>query len=155
MAVRLVAYLMSVGHTPTFAAAVAGLLGILSVAGRLAMAGLTRRRTVTTVTATVFATQGIALAGLILIGRSEAGAVASVAAFGLGFGMATIARPAIVAERYGVIGYATLAGYLVVMAVIAAACLTAAVCLAALPASERGRARLGARGSSGPAARAH
>jgi hypothetical protein len=108
----------------------------------------------------VFATQGIALAGLILIGGSEAGAVASIAAFGLGFGVATIARPAIVAERYGVNGYATLAGilatpttlakagaplgaaalaasagYLVVLAVIAAACLTAAVCLAALPAS--------------------
>jgi MFS family permease len=65
MAVHVVAYLMSVGHTPTFAAAVAGLLGILSVAGRLAMAGLTRRRTVTAITATVFATQGIALAGLI------------------------------------------------------------------------------------------
>lgn len=160
MAVHLVAYLMSVGHTPTFAAAVAGLLGILSVAGRIAMAGLSRRRTVSAVTATMFAMQGIAAVGLILIGRNGPGAVASVAAFGLGFGVATIARPAIVAERYGVNGYATLAGilatpttlakagaplgaaalaasagYFVVMAVIAAACLTAAVCLAALPAS--------------------
>ncbi|MFJ1538993.1 MFS transporter [Micromonospora chalcea] len=44
IAVHLVGYLTSRGHPATFAAAVAGLLGVLSVAGRLVLTGARRVR---------------------------------------------------------------------------------------------------------------
>ena len=43
------------------------------------------------------------------LGRSTGGAAVCVIAFGLGFGVATIARPAILADRYGTARYATIA----------------------------------------------
>jgi MFS family permease len=156
VAVHLVTYLMTLGHPAPLAAAVAGMLGIASVAGRLATAGLTRWLPVTVVTAIVFAGQGVAICGLLLTGRGVAGAVASVLTFGLGFGVATITRPAVLVDRYGTVRYATIAaslatpttlakagaplaaaavattaGYSTVMAGVAAACLVAAGCFAA------------------------
>ncbi len=53
IAVHLVAYLTELGHTPGFAASVAGLLGILSVTGRLATTATTRRPSAGTATAIV------------------------------------------------------------------------------------------------------
>lgn len=108
--VHLVAYLSVLGHPAALAATVAGLLGILSVTGRLVTTGLFRRVGTVTVTAAVFAMQGLAIAALPAVGRTLAGAIACVALFGLGFGVATIARPALLADRYGTADYATLAG---------------------------------------------
>ncbi|HEY2671677.1 MAG TPA: MFS transporter, partial [Rugosimonospora sp.] len=68
LAVHLVAYLTELGHNPGFAATIAGLLGILSVTGRLATTATTRRLSPGTVTAIVFAIQGAAAACLPLIG---------------------------------------------------------------------------------------
>jgi MFS family permease len=156
IAVHLVAYLTTFGHPPAFAATVAGLLGVLSVTGRLVTTGLRRRYQTTTVTAAVFALQAVAVAVLPLVGRSTTGAVTCVVVFGLGFGVSTIARPALLAERYDTAAYATLAGalalpataakagaplaaaalsvtsggYTSVMVAVAAACLVAAVGLA-------------------------
>jgi MFS family permease len=53
--VHLVGYLISRGHPATFAATAAGLLGVLSVTGRLVLNGARRRLPVTTIVATVFA----------------------------------------------------------------------------------------------------
>jgi predicted MFS family arabinose efflux permease len=156
--VLLVAFLRQAGHTATVAAALAGLLGVLSVTGRLATTGLARRHGMTTVTAAVLAIQAIGIAALPYLGQSVAGAAACVIAFGLGFGVATIARPAIVAARYGTARYATIAGTLtlpmtvakavaplgaalltpgVFMAVAAGACLSAAALLTATNRSSR------------------
>jgi predicted MFS family arabinose efflux permease len=121
LTVHLVAALISWGHTPTFAAGVAGLLGLLSVAGRLITTGLQRRLGVTPVTATVFAVQAVAAALLPLVGASAFGSVGAVIGFGLGFGVATIAKPVLLAERYDTRRYATLAGILVVPTTIAKA----------------------------------
>jgi predicted MFS family arabinose efflux permease len=121
IAVHLVAYLTILGHSPAFAATVAGLLGVLSVAGRLVTTGLRRRQATTTVTAAVFAVQAAAIAVLPLVGRSSAGAVTCVVLFGLGFGVSTIARPALLADRYDTAAYATLAGTLALPATIAKA----------------------------------
>jgi hypothetical protein len=44
------------------------------------------------------------------VSRSLVGAALCVVAFGVGFGVATIAKPAIVADRYGTARYATIAG---------------------------------------------
>ncbi|MFU8849565.1 MFS transporter [Micromonospora sp. SL1-18] len=55
--VHLVSYLTSRGHPATFAATAAGLLGVLSVTGRLVLTGARRRLPVTTIVAGVFAIQ--------------------------------------------------------------------------------------------------
>ncbi|MEW1846978.1 MFS transporter [Nonomuraea angiospora] len=112
MGVLLVTYLITLGHAPVFAAAVAGLLGVLSVTGRLVTTGLQGRWSVALITAVMFGVQGLAAVLLPLVGRSTAGAVAGVVLFGLGFGVGTIARPALLADRYGTGAYASLSGAL-------------------------------------------
>jgi predicted MFS family arabinose efflux permease len=121
MSVHLVAYLIDAGHPATFAATVAGLLGVLSVTGRLATTGLQRRLRTTTVVAAVFALQAVAAACLPIVARTNTGAILAVVGFGLGFGVATIARPALLADRYGTDGYATISGLLTVPMTLAKA----------------------------------
>jgi MFS family permease len=112
LSVHLVAYLVELGHRPAFAATIAGGLGVLSVTGRLLTTGAQHRWPTTSVVATVFAVQAAGALALPLVGDSAAGAAAAVLAFGLGFGVATIARPAILASRYGTEGFASLSGLL-------------------------------------------
>ena len=119
--VHLVAALTSWGHPATFAASVAGLFGVLSVTGRLATTGLQRRYRTATVVAAIFVVQAIAAAALPLTGRNPVAAVLAVTGFGLGFGVATIARPVLLAGRYDTSRYATIAGLLVVPVTIAKA----------------------------------
>jgi predicted MFS family arabinose efflux permease len=121
MAILLVTYLRHAGQPATVAATVSGLLGVLSVTGRVVTSGLARRYGMTTVTAAVFAIQAAGAAALPLVGGSLAGAIACVAAFGLGFGVATIARPAILADRYGTHRYATIAAAMAVPMALAKA----------------------------------
>ncbi|MCK2221815.1 MFS transporter [Actinomadura sp. ATCC 31491] len=112
MGVLLVTYLIALGHPPVFAAGVAGLLGVLSVTGRLVTTGLQARWRVALITAAMFGLQGLAALLLPLAGHSTAGAVGAVVLFGLGFGVATIARPALIADRWGTAAYASLSGAL-------------------------------------------
>jgi predicted MFS family arabinose efflux permease len=121
VSVHLVAYLTELGHPVRFAATTAGLLGILSVTGRLVTTAGTRRFTPGAVTAVVFVVQAAAVACLPVAGHHALGAVACVLGFGLGFGVPTIARPAMLAERYGTTAYATIAGILAVPLTVAKA----------------------------------
>jgi predicted MFS family arabinose efflux permease len=114
VSVLLVTYLRQAGHPTTVAATISGLLGVLSVAGRITTTGLARRHGMTTVAAAVFAIQAAGAFALPVAGGSLAGAIVCVTAFGLGFGVATIARPAILAERYGTHRYATIAAAMAV-----------------------------------------
>ncbi|MEU1689211.1 MFS transporter [Micromonospora sp. NPDC005707] len=110
--VHLVGYLTSRGHPATFAATIAGLLGVLSVTGRLVLTGARRRIRVTTVVATVFAIQAVAVLAMPFTAGTRVGAIVTVTGFGLGFGIASLATPALLAARYGTIAYATIAGRL-------------------------------------------
>jgi predicted MFS family arabinose efflux permease len=121
LTVHLVAYLIQLGHPATFAATIAGLLGVLSVTGRLAVTGLQRRIGLHSVVGAVFTIQAVAAVSLPLVGRTTLGAVTAVIGFGLGFGVATIARPALLAARYNTTGYATISGILTVPLTIAKA----------------------------------
>lgn len=106
--VLLIIYLTTLGHTPLFAATVAGLLGVLSVTGRLVTTGLRRRLPIAAITAVVFVLQAAGVATLPWAGASATGAIVCVILIGLGFGVATIARPAILAERYTTSAYASI-----------------------------------------------
>ena len=107
--VLLVAYLRHAGQPASTAATISGLLGVLSVTGRLATTGLARRHGMTAVTAAVFAVQAAGAAALPYVAGSLAWVAVCITGFGLGFGVATIARPAILAHRYGTHRYATIA----------------------------------------------
>jgi MFS family permease len=112
MTVHLVGFLQTAGHPATVAAAISGLLGALSVSGRLVVTVLTRRLSTSGVTAAVFAVQAAAAAALPAIATSTAGAVVAVLGFGIGFGVATLARPALLTTLFGTTGYASLSGRL-------------------------------------------
>lgn len=108
VAVHLVPYFREHGHSAAFAATATGALGALSVTGRLVATAAFRRSSTAAVTATIFSLQGVAVLILLAGGRSGVAAIAFVAIFGLGFGVGTIARAELLAERYGTHSYATL-----------------------------------------------
>lgn len=121
MTVHLVGFLTSRGHPATFAATIAGLLGVLSVTGRLLLTAAGRRLRLYRVVAAVFALQAVAAFSLPVIADSRAGAVAGVVAFGLGFGLASLTTPQLLADRYGTTAYASIAGALAALVTVAKA----------------------------------
>lgn len=117
IAILLVTYLIHLGHPPVLAATLAGLLGVLSVTGRLITTGLQTRLPAALIAAAIFALQGVAVLLLPLVGQSVAGAIGSVLTFGLGFGIASITLPHLLVARYGTAAYATLSGRIAVFSV--------------------------------------
>jgi predicted MFS family arabinose efflux permease len=107
VSVHLFPFLREQGHGVGFAAGVTGALGALSVTGRLVVTGLFSRLAPLQVTAGVFALQAGASVVLLAAPASTVAAVVFVLLFGLGFGVGTIARPALVVEGFGVARYAT------------------------------------------------
>ncbi len=122
IAVHLVLYLISLGHPPAVAATLAGLLGLLSVTGRIVTSVSLRWLPMATIAAIVLVIQGAAISLLPFTGKHLAGAIACLVLFGLGFGIASIATPAILLDRYGPHGYAATAGTLAMPVIIAKAC---------------------------------
>src|SRR5262245_34879387 len=85
MTVHLVGYLIHTGHPAVFAASIAGLLGVLSVTGRVVLTFAQRRLPLTTAVAVVFTIQASAVVSLPVFGGSRVGAALAVIGFGLGF----------------------------------------------------------------------
>ncbi|MBG0827231.1 MFS transporter [Planomonospora sp. ID67723] len=110
LAVHLVSYLTSLGHPVPFASLVTGLVGVLSVTGRLATTGMQRRWPAAAVSAAMFTVQAAGVALLPVLGGTAAGAIACVLLFGLGYGVGTIARPVLFAEHFGTANYGAIAG---------------------------------------------
>ena len=119
VAVHLVPFLREHGHSATFAAVATGALGALSVSGRLVLTAVVRRVPVAVVAATMFVVQGLGVLVLLVAGSTTWGAVVFVLLFGLGFGVGTIARRALLAESFGTARYATLVGLLGVVTTVA------------------------------------
>ena len=121
IAVHLVQYLISLGHPAVVAATLAGLLGLLSVTGRVVTTLSTRWLPMATIVGCILVAQGVAMSLLPVVGRQLPGAIACLVLFGLGFGVASIATPAILLDRYGATGYGTIAGTLAAPILIAKA----------------------------------
>lgn len=136
VSVHLVSYLVERGHPATFAATVAGLLGVLSVTGRLVLTTAARRRRMSSIVADIFVVQGLAALALAVVAGSAVGAVVAVVAFGIGFGVAAIAQPAMVVDIYGTAFFGTISGVLAVPVTLAKA--TAPVAAAATRTSTGG-----------------
>ncbi|MBO4204826.1 MFS transporter [Micromonospora echinofusca] len=130
MVVHLVGYLTGRGHPAIFAATVTGLLGVLSVTGRVVLTVARRFAPLTTVVAVIFGIQAVAAAALPVVATSRAGAVVAVVAFGLGFGVSSLAVPALLVDRYGTAAYGSIAGVLALPVTVSRA--TAPLAAAAL-----------------------
>jgi MFS family permease len=120
VSVHLVAYLREQHYSPGFAATWTGLIGAMSVTGRIVVTVLGRRWALAAATAAIFALQALAVAILLGIPGSV-GVVAFVILFGLGVGLISLVRAALVAEFYGVAAYASINGVLVLPLTIARA----------------------------------
>ena len=111
LTVHLIPYLIENGHSPTFAATVAGLFGLMSLAGRLTIGPLGDRYPRRWVTAGLMGMQVLGL-GVLALAPTVAGALVYVALFGAGSGTQTIMRAALLAERYGSEHYGSINGTL-------------------------------------------
>jgi MFS family permease len=113
VSLHLLPYLQDRGYDATFAASVTGLVGAMQVAARFILApfssrGVLKPRALAAVT---LALQPAALLVLLLI-RSTPGIFLFVVLFGAQRGLSTLARPALLADLYGVARYASIAGVL-------------------------------------------
>lgn len=120
VAVHLIPLLLERGHTPAFAGAALGMVGLMALPGRLVFTPLGSRWPRAAVTAAIFALQGIGIAALML-GGGTAGVWAFVVLFGAGFGAITPARAALVAELYGRASFGTVSGALALLLALARA----------------------------------
>lgn len=77
-AVLMVTYLIHLGHRPVVAAALTGLLGVLSVTGRLITTGLQTRLPAALIAVVIFAFQGVAVVLLPVFGHTVPGAIGCV-----------------------------------------------------------------------------
>jgi MFS family permease len=109
--VHLVTYLRGQGYSPGFAATWTGLLGAMSVTGRIVVTVLGRRWPLAVTTASTFTIQALAV-GVLVLAQGPGGVVAFVALFGLGVGLISLARAALVADFFGVAAYASINGVL-------------------------------------------
>ena len=120
VAVHLIPLLLERGHSPAFAGAALGMVGLMALPGRLVFTPLGSRWPRAAVTAAIFALQGLGIAAL-MAGGGTMGVWAFVVLFGAGFGAITPARAALVAELYGRASFGTVSGTLALLLALARA----------------------------------
>jgi MFS family permease len=109
--IHLLPYLQDRGYDATFAASLTGSIGAMQVVARLALTPFANRITPRILGASVFALQPLSLMVLLLV-RSTPGLLIFVLLFGAQRGLATLVRPAMIADLYGAARYASIAGVL-------------------------------------------
>jgi predicted MFS family arabinose efflux permease len=109
--VHLLPYLRDRGYDATFAATITGSIGAMQVLARLVLTPFGNRISPRALGVGVLALQPLALAILLLV-RTTPGVLIFVVFFGAQRGLATLVRPALLAELYGVARYASIAGVL-------------------------------------------
>ncbi|MCB9450744.1 MAG: MFS transporter [Anaerolineaceae bacterium] len=102
--VHFIPFLIGAGVESSTAAFATGAIGIMQVAGRVVFAPLTYRYPTRVILVGVFALQAVALA-FLLFGQSTLILVGFIIVFGASQGAATLARPSILVETYGVSHY--------------------------------------------------
>jgi MFS family permease len=109
--IHLLPYLRDRGYDATFAAAVTGSIGAMQVLARFALTPFGNRISPRALGLGVLALQPISIAVLLLV-RVTPGVLLFVVLFGAQRGLATLVRPALIADLYGVARYASIAGVL-------------------------------------------
>lgn len=107
--VLLVTYLLSRGYMPGAAALGAGLIGVMSVAGRIAITSFARKFRLARLAAVTSVGQAFGIAALVWLPRPT-GLILFIFAFGAGFGIMTIARVALLGEYVDTSVFARVSG---------------------------------------------
>ena len=109
--IHLLPYLSDRGYDLTFAALVTGSIGAMQVLSRLVLTPFGSRISPWALGIGVLALQPLSLL-FLLLGRTTLGLLIFVVLFGAQRGLATLVRPALLADLYGVLRYASIAGVL-------------------------------------------
>jgi len=117
---HLPAMLVERGEATTFAASLAGGIGVAKALGRVVLGAGSRRWSFPLLLAGVFSLQALALV-LLAYGSGRTTSVAFVVLFGIGAGSITIAKPLIIAANYGRRSYGAIAGTVALIVNIAQA----------------------------------
>ncbi len=105
--VQLVPYLRDSGIPPRAAAAIPLVIGVATLGVRLGLTSLSRRFGMISVTACAFLLQAVGAGLLPFVAGSARPAALAVAAFGVGMGVAVIARGSILADQFGAARFAS------------------------------------------------
>ena len=108
--IHLIPFLGERGYTATVAAAAIGWIGFMQVFGRALFVPIATRLGPLAMTAAVFATQGLGIAQLPLVGRYIPTVVPFVAMQGMANGMSTLVRASTLAELFGARHYGAISG---------------------------------------------
>ena len=98
--VHIIPLLEDRGFDPVYAAWIGGLIGAMQVFGRVLYAPAGGRVAPTSMVAMIYGSQAVALV-ILLLTPTEAGVWSFVILFGAVYGAMTLARPAILADRFG------------------------------------------------------
>jgi MFS family permease len=109
VALILIPYLVERGESPAFAASVAGLIGAAQVGARIVSTMAGTRVSPAAQAAGVFALQAVAVA-VLLVWQVDAGILTAVILLGIGRGVVTLARPQLIAERFGAGNFGVISG---------------------------------------------
>jgi predicted MFS family arabinose efflux permease len=119
-AVHLVPYLLESGYQAALAATLAGLVGVMQIAGRLIYAPFGDRVPVLRSAAAIQLLEPIGMLLLLLV-PGVPGVLVFVALFGAGRGAATLTRPAVVVHLYGSAQFGSINGLLALVSALSRA----------------------------------
>jgi MFS family permease len=122
MRVHFIPFLTSSGVDPTTAAFATGAIGLTQVIGRVGFAPLEKRLSSATIAVSIFALHIVAML-ILLTSQATIPLIAFIVLFGAVQGAATLARPSIIAELYGVSHFARISS---VMSIFQTLAMTAA-----------------------------
>lgn len=118
--VHLVPYLILHGTTVTLAATATGLIGGVSLLGRMVATWRSTAHTRATMTAVILLLQAVGIA-ILLLGQGIVAIMAFVLLFGAGFGVISPARAGLVADRFGTVAFGRLNGQVALAVTLARA----------------------------------
>lgn len=116
-----ITYLIDRGHSVPVATSVLISVGVLQIVARLILTVAGSRLSFTVAAAVSFAIQGVGLLMLPLVGLSIPLTLLCVAAVGLGQGVAVVAKPAMLADTFGVLHFASVLAAITVPTALARA----------------------------------
>ena len=102
--VHIIPFLEGRGFGAEYAAWIGGMIGAMQVFGRILYAPAGGRFSSSLMVGVIFALQGVAIA-ILLLTASEAGIWTFIILFGAVYGATTLARPALLADRFGAAHY--------------------------------------------------
>jgi MFS family permease len=118
--VHIVPLLIAQSRSPLWAATAAGMIGTVSLAGRLLVMWRTTPQMRAALTALIFLLQAVGIA-ILLVSHGTAAIVIFIVLFGIGFGIIAPARASLIADRFGTASFGRTNGQMALAVTLARA----------------------------------